>query len=103
MLINLGDSYSLECRIVEGRPSIKLVGECYKVNYSDPSNTEFSYINHGSFRGFFINSSKRIVFKNYVEENISDNETLVVIPSNKGLLYVLFDLKSGEVAYSLKE
>ena len=102
MLINLEDSYSLECEVIEGEPSIKIVGNCYTVNYSSSDNQTFSYINHGSFRGFFINNSNKIAFKNYIREPLSDSEVLIVIPSNKGLLYILFDLVNGEVVYKVE-
>lgn len=103
MIINLGDSYSLKCEVVNREPSIKIVGDCFTVNYSSSCNDLFSYINHGTFRGFFINKHNRIVFKSYVEDKVSDNETLIVLPSNKGLIYILFDVNTGECAYSVND
>lgn len=103
VIFNLGDSYSLKCEVVDNKPSISIVGDCFTVNYSNSCNDVFSYINHGTFRGFFINKHNRIVFKSYVEEYVSDNEVLVVIPSNKGLVYFLFDINTGECVYSIKE
>lgn len=105
MIINLGDSYYLECSIIDKKPSVKLKGEYYTVNYSNSDNREFSYVNVGFLSYLFLDFKSNIVVK-YHDELIDEenNGVLVCFPINnrREILYIYFDLDNEEMIYKVE-
>lgn len=105
MLIGFGDSYQLDCNVIDGIPSIKLVGKYFTINYSSSHNEERSYLNNGFLAYKFLNFDSDIVIDNHFKfENEDKSEVLVSfsLPINK-TVYVYFNLITNSVGYHLED
>lgn len=104
MIIDFGDSYQLECSVIDSVPSVKLVGKYYLVHYSSSTNEERCYINSGSLSFKLLDFDSNIVIK-YYNSIVSDDGSEVLIDftnNNENHVFIYFNLVTGEVGYDIK-
>ena len=106
MIIDLGDSYKLECKVIDKKPSIKLVGDYTTVNCSTGDNVELTYINYGFLNKKLLDRESDIVLKVYDKFEL-DNKVLIsfsVFVKELGCYKtadVYFDLETEEVGHTI--